>query len=136
MCLRLLDANLNRVQVALRVIEDVLRFEYSKKDFRQIKTLRHHFSELAFELREKISGLIDSRDVDSDPGKADMSGAYKNAFSVLYANLQRAKEGLRAIEEALRLLEKVEYANSASEMRFLIYSLEKEIFAKIERETR
>ncbi len=128
MCLRLLDANCNRAQEALRVVEDILRFEYDSPAAVELKKIRHEFSVICLNIRKSIDGLWQSRSVSSDIMKADPSGAYEQVQDALYSNFQRIKEALRVIEEALRILGREEYASRVSELRFDVYEVEAKTF--------
>lgn len=129
---RTLDANINRICEGLRVIEDVLRFNADKncliKEFKQIRHL----------IREKFSDkfkkeLLQARDAENDPGK-ELSAIELNRqslYNLLKANFLRIQEGLRVIEEILKLkgdenqnLENIKLIKTA---RFNIYQLEKEV---------
>ncbi len=121
----MLDANLNRCQEALRVSEDLLRFEFSLSMANEVKAFRHRFSVFAGSLRNNLPDILKARDSDGDIMRADAASSYDSAEQALYANFQRLKEALRAVEEALRLKGMGNIAAEAADLRFDSYSLEK-----------
>jgi len=126
---RLIDANFNRAKEGLRVCEDVCRFIYDQRGLtRQFKDLRHQLSTVVLTGRK---GLIQSRDIEKDVGKASTPAEFKrkNVNDVFYANTQRVKESIRVLEEFM----KIDYPKRAltlKEMRYRIYALERKIVRK------
>lgn len=121
---RIIDANLNRVCEGLRVVEDWLRFSAQNKELSsQTKQLRHTIRD---GLRSLNPHLIPSRRSDSDVG-FDISQTENKAHSsvnLLPANFKRAQEGLRVIEENLRILGHGDMARRIEQQRFSVYTLE------------
>ncbi len=103
--LRLIDANINRVQEALRVVEDGLRFVLADRYLTEIcKSLRHEFADWArnFERPERLR----MRDATGDVGRSlDFSSEYQRADldDILTANLARACQSLRTLEEFAKI---------------------------------
>ena len=126
---RLIDANLNRSQEALRVCEDLVRFILDdRKLSASFKALRHKLGALAgkeFHLR--------SRNVKKDVGKktTHTEGKRKDLAGVFRANIQRAKESLRVLEEVSKLSDR-KIAESFKKIRFKAYELEKKSRVKLE----
>src|SRR5262249_42242152 len=124
--LRILDANLNRAREALRVIEDLARFH--RNDARAsalLKDARHSLDRLARPLASQLLAARDSiRDVGRDGDRPVESG--RSPREILAANLKRAGEALRTIEE----VSKGRYAGLAREAhrrRYDIYAIEKSL---------
>jgi len=122
--LRILDANLNRAREALRVVEDVARFHRDDAAATALlKEARHSLDRLARPLARELTVARDSvRDV-GRLGDRPVERA-RSMREILAANLKRAGEALRAIEE----IAKGRYpglAREAHRRRFELYALEK-----------
>jgi len=124
---RMIDANLNRVCEGLRVIEDCMRFvhedEKLQKDIRELKhDIRKTLDSTAF---------INSRKALEDVGLAVSQTTlldHKNSFSqMITANFKRVEEGLRSIEEALKVLGLNQKSKMYEAYRFKSYDLEKAV---------
>jgi len=106
--LRALDANCNRVREGLRVAEDVARFVLNDpKLLGRLKKLRHAVTqaEKSLFLSQRLRTL--SRDVAHDLGRGDREKnerTREHPRDLLKANLKRAQEGLRSLEEFSKLL--------------------------------
>jgi thiamine-phosphate pyrophosphorylase len=124
--LRVLDVNRNRALEALRVVEDQARFaRRSPALARRAKQLRHQLREA---LESPLGGALTARDVTGDPGnpadpEAPPEAARPDAAGVLPANLNRAKESLRSLEEHLKPLDDAAAA-AVSRLRYACYDLE------------
>jgi len=123
---RLLDAVGNRLEEALRVIEDQLRFRHGLSAApRAWREIRHEASAL----RRSLVGehaLPLSRDTASDPGhpgRPPQGGMHDGPDAVLAANLARAREAMRSIEEELRQRDP-SLGRTAERLRYRIYALE------------
>jgi thiamine-phosphate pyrophosphorylase len=105
---RALDANCNRVREGLRVAEDVARFLLDDpKLLNRLKKLRHQVTEAEKSLFTSDRLRRVSRDVAGDLGRGTKESSEKkrgNAGDLLKANLKRAQEGLRSLEEFSKLL--------------------------------
>lgn len=124
--LRILDANLNRAREALRVVEDLARFHRDDAaSAAALKDARHSLDRLA---RPLALELVRARDAERDVGR-DGDRPVERARSpreLLAANLKRAGEALRSIEE----VSKGRYAalsREAHRRRFELYTLEKRL---------
>jgi thiamine-phosphate pyrophosphorylase len=122
--LRILDANVNRAREALRVVEDVARFHRNDPVASALlKDARHSLDRLARPLVRELTGARDSvRDVGRH-GDRPVEHA-RSLREILSANLKRAGEALRAIEE----ISKGRYpklSREAHRRRFELYTLEK-----------
>lgn len=123
--LRILDANLNRLREALRVIEDHARFACDDAaSAGGVKELRHELNELRGLLGAR--GLLAARDVESDVGRTlktpdELSRASHD--DVAAAAFARAAEAARAIDEYSKLVSP-EAAARAEALRYRLYALE------------
>lgn len=124
---RVIDANLNRLREGLRVVEEFYRFiENDGKSAGYIKTLRHQLQDLekGFSREE----LLAARESSQDPF-AQVVLAHENRRDSLHdivtANLRRAQESARSIEEFSKVLDKANVALEAKKIRFSLYTFEK-----------
>lgn len=130
---RILDVNINRVCEGLRVVEDVIRFMGTDDSCRvQLKEIRHALrKDIGKDLEKK---MLLSRNAEGDRGKHfdPIEVARPEVYDLLRANFLRAQEGLRSIEEVLKLEPslsgKIEKVKS---FRFEIYTIEKKILLSI-----
>ena len=102
--LRIVDANYNRCREGLRVVEDIFRFVVCDDTSRKkIRTLRHSLNGVAKEKVVKDSIL--TRDSKKDLGQSvDVLEIKRGSVNeIVYANLQRAKESLRVMEELFKI---------------------------------
>ena len=125
--LRVIDANFNRCKEGLRVVEDIFRFILPNQALRKkIRKLRHSLTAVA--KKKILKQAILCRDSSQDPGRDidSLEIKRKDVESILYANLQRAKESLRVLEEFLKLDSKLQ-VSAIKKIRYDVYELEKEI---------
>lgn len=133
--LRILDANRNRALEALRVVEEHARFFLAHDELaRRTKDIRHKVH-LAL---EEVKDLALHRDVASDPLRPDAPAVVQGggpratratSEDVAAANLGRAKEALRALEEYA----KPSFAGAAAALeraRYEVYALEKDLLQR------
>ncbi|HVR85625.1 MAG TPA: thiamine phosphate synthase, partial [Planctomycetota bacterium] len=124
--LRILDANLNRAREALRVVEDLARFHRNDgASAAALKDARHSLDRLA---RPLSRDLVRARDSERDVGRNGDRPVDRprSPRELLSANLKRAGEALRSIEE----IAKGRYSDLSREAhrrRFEIYTLEKRL---------
>ncbi len=131
--LRIIDANLNRLLEALRVCEEVTRFILEKRSYtEELKNLRHESARAISASKSlKYISLIKARDSDGDIGKFTIKNELKrdDPHDVMRANMQRAKESLRVLEEFSKIIDK-EAALKFKKIRFKLYSAEKVLIEK------
>ncbi len=131
--IRILDANINRVKEALRVCEDTARFVLGSSLLtKKFKTIRHEVSSLTNSWSLKKKDMLQSRDVKSDCGKASVATEMKRETvrDIFLANIQRAKESIRVLEEFTKLINSQD-AQRFKEIRYKIYHLEYEVYKKL-----
>lgn len=126
--MRILDANINRAVEGIRVIEDLLRFEYNNQNLSQeLRSLRHFIRKLIHK-----EGLIKDRNALYDPGIiSSMNSSIdikKDLNSLFHSNFSRVSEALRVIEEIFKASDKYHLGKQVEEFRFKIYTLEKKVF--------
>ncbi len=122
---RIIDANINRVAEGIRVLEDVSRFvAEDTRTTEKLKDLRHR-------VRKSFShpDLIRHRNSQDDLGLAISSGTAwdkkESVQSMVAANFKRVQEGLRSIEECLKVGGYDHESKVYETLRFKAYDLEK-----------
>lgn len=132
--LRVIDANFNRSREGLRVCEEVSRFILRSPALtRELKSARHAISTVVKEVSGRRPGLVASRDVETDIGKAlsiKCATKKRDCLDLFSANIERVKESLRVLEEFFSLLD-----NRGSRrflmLRFKVYDIEKRALKRI-----
>jgi len=123
---RLIDANLNRLKEGIRVIEDINRYIYDDASLTsRLKALRHALQPLY--LQERLT----FRDIESDVQKKTISSELNRTSigDLIIANFSRAQESARVLEESFKLIDP-KFSEIAKEVRYGLYSIEKEFFLK------
>jgi thiamine-phosphate pyrophosphorylase len=123
----MLDSSLNRASEGLRVIEDYVRFVLDDPFLTsQTKTLRHELAKAAAYVassEDRHAARETIRDVGteiSSPGEECRA----DTWAVCAANLKRAEQSLRSLEEFGKLHD-VKFARSVESLRYRLYTLEK-----------
>jgi len=119
--LRTLDANLNRFKEGIRVVEDILRYEFNSSLAKELKKLRHiqipNYEEIV-KKRDSINDIL-KPSTKEELNRTDLK-------SIIIANLKRAQESARVLEEIYKL-EDLETSEKFKNARYLLYNFEKEI---------
>jgi len=121
---RAIDANLNRLQEGLRVIEDINRYIYNNGELAyKIKSIRH---QCKIDDRED---LLRTRDSKGDVLKRSTDSETKrtNIKDILISNFKRAQESSRVLEECYKLVE-VQQSEHFKSIRYQLYQIDKEQF--------
>jgi thiamine-phosphate pyrophosphorylase len=131
---RILDANLNRAREGIRVTEEVARLYFDDaKLSAKFKRLRHELTRIAKKHFDQDK-LLSFRDSQKDVG-ADSMGALEkkraDLSSIVQANLRRAQEATRVLEEFGKLINP-DSAKFFKKIRFRLYSLEQEILMSLQ----
>jgi len=128
---RTLDASLNRAREALRVLEDVARFELDHAGLSaELKVIRHGLAEVAGAVPGGVMALMAARDTPGDVGTehktlAELMRADVRAVAV--AAGKRLGEALRTIEECLKVLAPAAAARQVEALRYRGYEVEKRL---------
>lgn len=130
---RLLDANINRVSEGIRVIEDIARFVYNKKEFsKELREKRHYLRKLFI---EKDRDFFNSRDTKRDVGieitKESQLDKKSNIKNIVVGNFKRIQEGLRSIEEISKISCDYSISKEVETLRYSFYNLEKEFIGSL-----
>jgi thiamine-phosphate pyrophosphorylase len=127
--LRALDANCNRAREGFRVAEDVARFVWNdSRLLNRLKKLRHEVTRLEKSLFKSNRLRSAFRDVEKDLGRGTPGKSEKirtNPTELLRANLKRAQEALRSLEEFSKLL-KHPASKGFKRLRYECYKIEEE----------
>jgi thiamine-phosphate pyrophosphorylase len=131
---RILDANLNRAREGIRVTEEVARLYFDDaKLSAKFKRLRHELTRIAKKHFDQ-NKMLSFRDSQKDVG-ADSMGALEkkraDLSSIVQANLRRAQEATRVLEEFGKLINP-DSAKFFKKIRFRLYSLEQEILMSLQ----
>lgn len=124
---RIIDANINRVSEGLRVLEDLARFYYQDNTVtEQMKQIRHCVRKTVNQL---YSTFLNERDAVSDIGfkisqknELDRKNSLKE---LIMGNFKRIQEGLRVIEENLKIAGYYQLSKVYESIRYEVYTAEK-----------
>lgn len=126
--LRIIDANLNRLNEGIRVVEDVFRYAFDNKTIAfALKKLRHEAI-----IHELYSQMLDARDSQNDVLKPSTSSEMNrdDINTIIIANFKRAQEASRVLEEILKTIS-TEQAQKFKDIRYTLYTQEKLAFKAI-----
>lgn len=133
---RLLDANLNRAQEALRTLEDIARFRDLSSLQSSYKTLRHALA--AATGPWNVAELLRARNAHADVGrefKTVSEGVRSQGFSsIALAAGQRVQQALRCLEEGAKF-QYPSTAPSVENIRYQVYDLNASLQIALQRDT-
>ncbi len=130
---RILDANINRAKEGLRVCEEITRFTLNNHRLTScFKKIRHDLN-IIVKKTFKAESLLESRRSLCDIGKNIYVNELKRSDTkdIFFANIQRAKESLRVLEEFSKLTTKENCAIQIKGLRYRLYEAEKKSAKKI-----
>jgi len=123
-----LDACINRAVEGLRVCEDVLRFVLKEPDSVILKKIRHEIVEISGCFPRNL--LLGERNVNTDSQKfidLKSEGTRSSVSDIFTANLHRAVEAVRSLEEFSKISEP-DASGRFQKLRFDLYDFEKKAF--------
>jgi hypothetical protein len=124
---RTIDANINRFKEGIRVVEDILRYEFSSPLAFNLKELRH----IKIPEYEKYVKYRDSiKDLLKNSTKEELKR--NNLKDLIISNLKRAQESARVLEEIFKLID-INISEEFKNARYLLYNYEKEILNLLEK---
>jgi thiamine-phosphate pyrophosphorylase len=126
---RVIDANLNRLREALRVIEEYFRFIAPQEQAAaRLKLLRHDLEELerGFGRERLLNGRDTETDMFANVNRPEEMGR-STAASVAAASFKRAQEAARVIEEYSKVTDTAHISEQAKAIRFALYAVEKTV---------
>lgn len=118
---RVIDANINRLKEAIRVVEDIARYHNNdKKLSSKLKRLRHRVK-----INNKYS-LLSARDSVRDVLKQSTKSEMRrdNLQDIVTANFKRSQESARVLEEITKLID-IQTSATFKEIRYILYQIEK-----------
>lgn len=103
---QIIDANLNRIREGMRCVEEAIRYDRKlEANYDTYRALRHRFSDIEQKLRNLYPQILENRNMNTDKGtEAQSVVTRKNLNELVKANINRVSEGLRVVEEYLKLL--------------------------------
>jgi thiamine-phosphate pyrophosphorylase len=127
---RVIDANINRAVEGIRVVEEITRFVLEdKKLTEQLKKLRSKI--------RRLTGF-EERDTKGDVGRelyTESEGRRAGLLDVFLANMKRAQEALRVLEEFSKMADR-RFGAICKAVRFKLYDLEKKIYFPLSRKVK
>lgn len=129
---RIIDANLNRSREGLRVCEEIARFVLNDKRLtEELKGLRHKITGCIKFYPDRLQDIVSARDSGRDVGRGrqPIERKRKDWKGISLANMERAKESLRALEEFSKLVDS-KIADRFKRLRFKAYDIEKKLTAR------
>jgi len=119
--LRTIDANINRFKEGIRVVEDILRYEYNSHLAKQLKNIRHITIP---DYEQFIKFRNSDKDILKPSTKSEQTRT--SVKDIIISNLKRAQESARVLEESFKLYDII-ISEKFKDARYRLYSLEKEI---------
>lgn len=125
---RIIDANLNRGNEALRVLEEITRFILDDKNLsEELKIMRHQLSMVQ---EADYSELLAARDTENDVGICIKNPDKRCDIETIFkANIKRLQQVLRVLAEYS--VNNPEHAAAFENMRYKTYTLEKIMWDKL-----
>lgn len=123
---RIIDANLNRYKEGIRVVEDFARYYFNDPSLSgKLKELRHiarvDNSREFIKFRDSINDVL-KENTDSEMTRTSFT-------DVIFANLKRAQESARVLEECFKIVD-LDFSVKFKLARYSLYGVEK-IFNQI-----
>ena len=137
---RIIDANINRISEGIRVLEDLSRFYFNEYSLtNELKQLRHLVRKSILEI-EVSKKLIDFRDSQNDIGlnisQESRLDDKNDIQEIISGNSKRIQEGLRVVEENLKIIGFFELSKKYESFRYLFYDMEKRFHKILQRSKR
>lgn len=129
---RVIDANINRLKEGLRVCEEITRFILNSRAFTsEFKKIRHR-TDAILRCFPGHMALFQERESLRDVGGRIYGNELKRKSyqDIFFANIQRAKESVRVLEEFTKLIDK-NIAVKLKRLRYDLYELEKKVAQRI-----
>ena len=129
---RIIDANINRTKEGLRVCEEITRFILNNRSLTlELKKIRHEVDSATRGLAPR-NELLKERLAQEDVGRNIHAHELKrdSLKDIFFANIQRAKESVRVLEEFSKLVN-LKSALKFKMVRYKIYALEKKAAGRV-----
>ena len=123
---RTIDANINRFKEGIRVVEDILRYEYNSSLAKELKNMRHI-------ILDDYEKFVKFRDSNNDILKLSTKSEQirTSIKDIIISNLKRAQESARVLEESFKLYN-INISEKFKQIRYKLYAIEKEILSLLE----
>ena len=124
---RVVDANVNRLKEGIRVVEDIFRFVFNNRDIStELKTIRHSAT------LSNYSTFLTFRNIQKDVLKKTLNieNSRENISDLVFANIKRAQESSRVLEEVFKLID-MHNSEKFKSIRYNLYNLELKIAENI-----
>lgn len=120
---RLIDVNLNRAREGLRTVEETARYVWGDAAlYRRLRAVRHALDRAT---RRRYAELVGARDSVRDAGRTLKEiGRRESVAAVAAANMRRAQEAVRVLEEYGKMIS-VGAAADFKRLRYRLYQEEK-----------
>jgi len=129
---RLLDANADRAAEALRVAGDIARFVLDDPGLASTwRTMRGELWEILSSFPALQQRAVDNRDSAGDIGRNFKTGRHADLLHLARANIHRAEESFRVLEEACRCAD-LSAVPRFARLRYQCYELEPAMLARLE----
>ncbi|RLA74651.1 MAG: thiamine-phosphate pyrophosphorylase [Epsilonproteobacteria bacterium] len=118
---RLVDANINRLSEAIRVVEDISRFIFNDKTTtKKLKNLRHRCQ------IGNYDKLLQNRNIKGDIAKQSTKSelSRENIKDIAVASFKRAEQSSRVLEEVFKMSKK-NSSDYFKQLRYELYDIEK-----------
>lgn len=126
---RIIDANINRITEGLRVAEDIFRYSLDCSELQQgLKDMRHRLTAVV----DRYSVICSRASLDDVGFSSSGAREYERSElrDIVSANLKRAEEGLRVLEEIYKL-NNDGISTIMKALRYELYELEKKATARL-----
>lgn len=118
---------MNRAREGLRVLEDTARFLWNDKSlYLRLRSIRHRLSQIS---QSHYRDFLKSRESRRDVGRTIEEGPRASIVTVAVANMRRAQEAVRVLEEYSKVFSPPAAA-AFKEIRYQLYQQEKRILTK------
>ena len=136
LALQIIEANLTRLREGIRVAEELMRYTPGAEgEFGELKKLRLDAGKAEEEIRRVLgSELSRARRLQRDAGKDETPAAEiarGDITEIITANLKRAQEAARTIEELTKLISGATLSRRYKKLRFGVYSCETAVIARL-----
>ncbi|MFZ5969618.1 MAG: thiamine phosphate synthase [Bacillota bacterium] len=122
---RMIDANINRVSEGIRVLEDISRFVIENQRItKELRELRHRVRK-SFVSENLIQHRDSGNDVGFEISSTSTLDKKENPKDLIASNFKRVQEGLRSIEECLKVVGHYRESKIYEQLRYKVYDIEK-----------
>ena len=127
---RIIDASINRASEGIRVIEDIIRFDYNNKVLtEELRNLRHSIRK-SYDIDSNIFARDSENDFGVDISISNDELCFRSTvLELISSNFKRVQEALRTLEEVFKILNG--NFRRYEKLRYKLYNLEKKVHLEI-----